>query len=690
MKANKALLFAIVLLLFSQQLKAQWIPTGGPYGGPIQFLAANDTDLYAGSNFGSIFHSSDKGENWKDIGNSIYFNCSDLKISGPNLYAATYNGIFLSTDKGESWKELSTIYAFCIAVKDTFLFVSTPDGGYRSNDNGLNWSSVNNGIEGVGVGDLVSSGSDLFVATYSHGIYYSSDNGASWTQVNSGLPELNVFKMAVNDTNLYAMTNSSGVFRSGDKGAHWTSIGLANLTVYSLLENDTYLYAATSNGVYYSMDNGQSWIEVNSGLPNEDVLALAMNGNHLFAGTATSGVFLSTDNGTNWEEVNNGLTNFNVSAFAVSDSNLFAAAPGGVYKSTNDHTKWEKVNNGLTNTNVTALIASGTRLIAGTNGGGIFYSDNNGANWQAIKDGLKDSEVIALGICDSIIYASTVHSWPSQKGSIYRSFDGGINWQVADTSLDVIAYHFASKGSTIFAGANIGEGGGIVMRSTDNGSNWSMVFGGSIYSGSNGLVVLDSTIFEGISGIHSRGLFRSDDDGTTWRRINTGFANENILSLAVNGPNLYAATYYDGVYVSSNKGDNWTSIGLPGFYVTALATDNKTLFVATNMGVWQLPLSQIFASVDKLPSGPNSNISLEQNYPNPFSQSTTIKFRVPQSSFVSVKVYDFQGKEVATLVNEERAPGAYEVRFDANGMSKGVYYCCLRVGDSVQTKKLLF
>ncbi|MBX2990434.1 MAG: carboxypeptidase regulatory-like domain-containing protein [Bacteroidetes bacterium] len=67
--------------------------------------------------------------------------------------------------------------------------------------------------------------------------------------------------------------------------------------------------------------------------------------------------------------------------------------------------------------------------------------------------------------------------------------------------------------------------------------------------------------------------------------------------------------------------------------------------------------------------------ALEQNYPNPFNPSTTIKFQIPNSSVVTLKVYDLLGREVTTLVNGQMNPGSYSVRWDATGFASGVYFC---------------
>jgi hypothetical protein len=81
--------------------------------------------------------------------------------------------------------------------------------------------------------------------------------------------------------------------------------------------------------------------------------------------------------------------------------------------------------------------------------------------------------------------------------------------------------------------------------------------------------------------------------------------------------------------------------------------------------------------------------ALHQNYPNPFNPSTRISFSIPRSSSVTLKVYDLLGREVATLVNEQVSPGAYERTFSAEGLAGGVYFYKLQAAGFVQTKKLL-
>lgn len=81
--------------------------------------------------------------------------------------------------------------------------------------------------------------------------------------------------------------------------------------------------------------------------------------------------------------------------------------------------------------------------------------------------------------------------------------------------------------------------------------------------------------------------------------------------------------------------------------------------------------------------------SLMQNYPNPFSLSTTISYQLPTNGQVTLKVFDMHGREVTTLVNQVEDPGYKSVKFDASLLSGGLYYYRLEAGNFIETRKLL-
>lgn len=80
---------------------------------------------------------------------------------------------------------------------------------------------------------------------------------------------------------------------------------------------------------------------------------------------------------------------------------------------------------------------------------------------------------------------------------------------------------------------------------------------------------------------------------------------------------------------------------------------------------------------------------LLQNFPNPFNPTTKIEYRITDQSFVSLKVYNVLGDEVATLVNEEKSAGVYNINFDGTGLSSGMYLYKLQTPDFVETKKMI-
>jgi hypothetical protein len=90
----------------------------------------------------------------------------------------------------------------------------------------------------------------------------------------------------------------------------------------------------------------------------------------------------------------------------------------------------------------------------------------------------------------------------------------------------------------------------------------------------------------------------------------------------------------------------------------------------------------------------NENVSpdrfiLEQNYPNPFNPSTVIRYQVPTGGNVTLKVYNVLGNEIATLVNDEKPEGSYEVEFDASNLGSGIYFYRLQTKDFTEIKKMI-
>ena len=115
--------------------------------------------------------------------------------------------------------------------------------------------------------------------------------------------------------------------------------------------------------------------------------------------------------------------------------------------------------------------------------------------------------------------------------------------------------------------------------------------------------------------------------------------------------------------------------------------DDGTIFRANGEGVLIAYEYSTITSVKETDIPTKYNLS--QNYPNPFNPSTTIKYSIPKQSTVTLKVFDVLGSEVATIVNGEQSQGKYEVEFDSNNLTSGIYFYRLHVGDYVNTRKMI-
>ena len=153
----------------------------------------------------------------------------------------------------------------------------------------------------------------------------------------------------------------------------------------------------------------------------------------------------------------------------------------------------------------------------------------------------------------------------------------------------------------------------------------------------------------------------------------------------------------DGTILSQNRKPvemEW--VVPPGLDNTArvyavIDPDNTITEVHENNNIGFIPImvsGATFVEEEMKNSLPNL-YALEQNYPNPFNPSTKIRYSVPQSSNVMLKIFDILGNEIETLVNEEKPVGTYELTWYAKNLPSGVYFYRLQAGSFVETKKML-
>jgi photosystem II stability/assembly factor-like uncharacterized protein len=211
---------------------------------------------------------------------------------------------------------------------------------------------------------------------------------------------------------------------------------------------------------------------------------------------------------------------------------------------------------------------------------------------------------------------------------------------------------------------SVGESG-YIAYSSDNGENWSIqnnpdllnrslndVFFSQIYNWGVGWAVGD----EGL-------ILKTTNFGNTWQIEDDGLTDNNLHRIDF-----------------CHWADGWGGSFGPGIIVG----EKKTALIYP-----------IVVSVEDQSITPK-HFNLSQNYPNPFNPATNIGFTISDFRFVSLKVYDVLGNEIATLVNEEKPAGEYEVTFDGTNLPSGIYFYQLKAGPStssgqfyIETKKMV-
>jgi titin len=595
-----------------------WI-SNGPYGGHVYSSAispdyANDGTIFAGTSGPGIYKSTNGGQSWTRSGLTDT-DVSSLAIS-PNyatdttVFAGTSSDIYKSTDGGQSWTHsgLTGTGVPSLAISpnyaiDATVFAGTYDAGiYKSTDGGQSWTC--SGLTGTDVPSLAISpnyaiDATVFAGTYDAGIYKSTDGGQSWTQMNSGLATANksISSLAISpnyatDSTIFAGVNdpyyssTNGMYKSTDEGQSWTQSG-QYMHVYSLAVSPNYASDATIFvgtmvlGVYKSTDGGQNWTY--SGLTGTDVYSLAVSPNYasdatVFAGTyGAYGLYRSTNRGQSWSQMNNGLTNSIVSSLATSpnyanDATVFAGTSLGVYKSTNGGQSWTQMNIGVTTTisGASTLVispnyVSDSTIFSGPFGigayAGVYKSTNGGQSWT--YSGFQYMYVRSLAISPNYTNDATVFA--GFDTGVYKSTNAGQNWSQMNSGLTntQVGSFSISPNYANDSTIFVATSGGV-FKSTNGGQSWSQ--SGLGYSHVFSLAIspnyaINATIFAGVYA----SVYKSTNGGQSWSQMNSGLTYVDVKSLAIspnytNDATILAGTDGDGIYRSTNGGQSWSQM----------------------------------------------------------------------------------------------------------------------------------
>lgn len=359
-------------------------------------------------------------------------------------------------------------------------------------------------------------------------------------------------------------------------------------------------------------------------------------------------------------------------------------------------------------------------------GGRQLKSTNGGENWV-------DKSPIEYGVgwAYSVYFLDTLNGFIGGDHRLFKTTDGGNSWDTLYTlpipgNWQINSIYFADYNRGWIAGGYSLEYGNFLSYTENGGLSWSEI---SVPTDNGLLSLAFSDSLHGFAIGNDGFMMKTTDGGISWFQSSLG---SNILQSIHFVSELNGwITGYAGIYRTTNGGVNWTwhlveptgsvSYG-PIFFVDSLhgyTSSYEDIFYSSNGGItWAkiddrgvyslffisqlegwgvgaggLILHTVNGGATFLEDENNfaqpKNFELEQNYPNPFNPTTSIQYAVSSRELVTLKVYDVLGREAATLVNEEKQPGIYEVEFDAVQLSSGIYYYQLLTGTFSETKKMM-
>lgn len=359
--------------------------------------------------------------------------------------------------------------------------------------------------------------------------------------------------------------------------------------------------------------------------------------------------------------------------------------------------------------------AAATGMSMGQNTKAAFFkTTNGGASWNII--GTLPSQYTYATYLDflnantGMVIVSLPQSGPgSLPYNILKTTDAGSSWtptfpQPITGDLKCIIYvnenlAFSCGETTPMSDTSKG----LFLKTTNGGMNWIKTINDTLLYGKL-CFINASTGFVNVYNLNNdfQQILRTTDQGNSWKIV----LSED--SLYIGGLNFYGQTgtgfmyatntgfdtYEAYSYRTSNFGETWVRHSIVHnnpILLSGSMIDKYNYYVAG--GGFE---GEIYHTTNGGSVGVSSNTqiipekySLSQNYPNPFNPSTTIQYNVPFRSNIILNVYNINGKEISTLVNEIKSQGIYEVKFDAANLPSGVYYYKLISGDFSEAKKMI-
>jgi photosystem II stability/assembly factor-like uncharacterized protein len=712
-----------------------------------------DDHLYVAGSGGKVFGSSDSGNSWQEIGTGLPFTellCITKVKDALNewIYCGTLDaGLWRCPVVGGVWTSmnagLANLRVNSIEVKDGGLFIGTHEGVYRSWDWGMAWTLVGEGgkqlttlhavpLSPPNDNDLLVTGtfayqgvSSLFSSTFSTidggmnwnttadffsgyvvsithqnelifllshgtgdfpqgGLHVSSDLGATWEPRLDPITVPKTFScMAIvpkkDGTRLdcFIATEFSaavGVFFSSDTGRSWTRINAQSAGSMGAI--DTFLIIHSYRGTSRTSNYGATWDTITSSLAGNEVLSFVNDGERLLAcvscdpaNSRPGGVLMTTDAGDSW--VSAGLSGRTVTSLVPMDNHLLAAADGKIYAAARANFNWVDVTGNLPGTNIGLITATPEFCYGLESDGRSIWKRPMTEILQVLSFVPAPPQLLAPsnGITGQPVSVNTRWTRPTSATTFWLQvaadsmFTNPLifnNQSLADTFAQVTGLN---NGQKYFWRVAAGNSSGFGPFSTP----WAFRIT-QIQASAPDLVYPPNNIY-----------LNTNVVGFVWRKANPA-VTRYWLELATDS--VFQFRTVDSLIVDTT-------------FVRTVVPGNRYWWHvrAYNSAGWG-PFSEArqfildVSGIDEDHAIPSTFV-LNQNFPNPFNPCTTIQFGLPERTFLSLRVFNTLGEQVAQLENGDREAGYHSVTFDASRLASGVYFYRIQAGTFVETRRLL-
>ena len=623
--------------------------------------------IWAGFTF-AIYHTNDGGATWYYV--SLADNPGVTKFYSPPGYDGV---VFRLSIVGER---------------------PNPEMGgiERSDDSGYHWSGCWNGPPGM-ISGFITPGDitinpfndqHLVVVCYvwppeeynEYRWMESFDGGINWGSRILDFPSPAPSKIAFDPMQegvIYLGTEEQGLFKSIDNGESWFNISFnicrGRPVLFVKVDSAGTVYTSIEPvGFYRSSDGGESWEHLTENFPGGGVNFFLDRQPETDRTLATELSHLSLLQDDEWNRIDYSLPlDAGLCVMGLFDP----VNPDRIYGATNYY------NNGVPN---------------------LWHTDDIGVNWTAVES---QPDTI-----DNIFYLDKI--FPGDPRLIVKTSYGGL-W-IYDTESDLweditppgapFSYSDQPRASSLAPGLVYYGGNGFAYRSDNCGEDWISLPLPNI-SQHNWKLFPDPVYPDMVwaSRIDVYPLLRSFDRGENWEVCSTlsfyplNWANS--ITRLIDYSDVIIAGFGSpySTFISYDSGYNWEAFAEGLNYQTTFdqmicnPDEGGIIWAATSDGVKKMEWNDVAVNIKE--NNSVYDFKLHSPYPNPFNPSTVISFELRDASFVSLIVYDIQGREVQLLVDGHRPMGYHEVIFDGTDLSSGMYFVRLQAGDFTQTRKML-